>query len=116
MPDLTPLFPLIAPFLLVAFRMLGLFAFVPFLSNSSIPGNVKVLLGVAITFCVWNVLPKIVLPPSCETFPGLIVAIAGEMSIGLVMGMLVAAVLAGIQLGSHLISQQMGLSLATLYD
>jgi len=114
--DLTPLFPLIAPFLLVAFRMLGLFAFVPFLSNSSIPGNVKVLLGIAITFCIWNVLPKIVLPAACETLPGLVIAIAGEMSVGLVIGMLMAAVLAGIQLGSHLISQQMGLSLATIYD
>src|SRR3954447_3521928 len=103
MPDLTPLFPLIAPFLLVAFRMLGLFAFVPFLSNSSIPGNVKVLLGIAITFCIWNILPKIVLPPSCETLPGLVIAIAGEMTVGLLIGMLLGAVFGGIQLGSHLI-------------
>src|SRR5215216_6036124 len=98
--DLSPLFPLMGPFLLVAFRILGIFAFVPFLSNSSIPGNVKVLLGVAITFCIWSTLPRIVLPASCETLPGFVVAVAGEMSIGLLIGLLLGAVFAGIQLGS----------------
>jgi flagellar biosynthesis protein FliR len=43
-------------------------------------------------------------------------AVAGEMSVGLVIGMLLGTVFAGIQLGAHMLSQQMGLSLATLYD
>ena len=116
MPDLTPLFPLLAPFLLVLFRLVGIFAFVPFLSNSSIPGNIKIFLGVSITFCIWNVTPHVALPAACETLPGLIVAIAGEMSVGLVIGMLLGAAFAGIQLGAHMLSQQMGLSLATIYD
>jgi flagellar biosynthesis protein FliR len=38
------------------------------------------------------------------------------MSVGLLIGLMLAAVFGGIQLGAHLISQQMGLSLATLYD
>ncbi len=114
--DLPILFPLVIPFLLVLFRLLGMFAFVPFYSNSNIPGNVKVLLSLAIAFCVWNVVPVAKLPPSCETLVGLVVAVAGEMSIGLVLGMLLAALFMGVQLGAHMISQQMGLSLATLYD
>ena len=57
--DLMPLFPLVIPFLLVLFRLLGLFAFVPFFSNSAIPGKLKVLLGLAISFCVWNVAPHV---------------------------------------------------------
>ena len=115
---LTPLYPLLIPFLLVLFRLLGMMVFTPFFSNSSIPGNVKVLLALAMSVCVWNVAPHargqtLVIP---ETLPALVVAIAGEMSIGLLVGMMVAAMFAGVQLGSHMVSQQMGLSLAALYD
>jgi flagellar biosynthesis protein FliR len=114
--DLIILYPLLVPFLLVLFRLLGLFAFVPFLSNSSIPGNVKVLLGLAMTFCIWNVVPHVHDPDLPSTLPALVTAVAGEMSIGLLIGLMLGAVFAGIQLGSHMISQQMGLSLATIYD
>src|ERR1700733_9455408 len=96
--DLLPLYPLVVPFLLVLFRLLGLFAFVPFFSNSSIPGNIKILLGLAIALCVWNVVPGVRTAASTfpETLPGLVIAIAGEMSIGLVIGMLLGTVFAGI--------------------
>ena len=113
--DLTSLFPLIVPFLLVLFRLAGVFVFVPFFSNTSIPGNVKVLLSLAMAFCVWNVVPGVqrsgLTVPA--TVPGLVVAVAGEMSVGLLMGLMLSAVFAGIQMGAHLISQQMGLSMAT---
>jgi flagellar biosynthetic protein FliR len=76
--------------------------------------NVKVLLALAITFCIFNTVPK---PPTVpSTLTGITLAIAGEMSVGLVIGLLSTLVVAGIQLGAHLISQQMGLSLATIYD
>lgn len=112
--DLTPLYPLAAPFLLVLFRVLGLFVFVPVFSNSAIPGNVKVLLSLAVTLCVWNVVPH--KTDIAGGLIGLVVAIAGEMSVGLMIGMLVGGVFAGVQLGAHMISQQMGLSLSSIYD
>jgi flagellar biosynthetic protein FliR len=116
--ELMPLFPLVVPFLLVLFRLLGLFAFVPFFSNSAIPGNVKVLLGLAISVCVWNVAPHVresgaMIP---ETLIGLTLAVLGELAIGLLIGLMVGALFGGIQLGAHMVSQQMGLSMATLYD
>jgi flagellar biosynthesis protein FliR len=116
--DLTPLYPLVIPFLLVLFRLLGVVAFVPFFSTSSIPGNVKVMLCLAVAFCVWNVVPGVrgSAITTLTTLPGLVTAIAGEMTIGLIIGLMLATVFGGIQLGAHLISQQMGLSLATLYD
>ena len=116
--DLTTLFPLVVPFLLVLFRLLGLFAFVPFFSNSAIPGNVKVLLGLAISVCVWNVAPHVKESGAYvpETLIGLTLAVVGELAIGLLIGLMVGALFGGIQLGAHMVSQQMGLSLATLYD
>src|SRR3954471_24510150 len=99
--DLTPLYMLVGPFLLVLFRLLGMLAFIPFFSTSSIPGNVKVLLGLAITLCIWSVVPAIrgIGPKMPESLTGLVIAIAGEMSVGLLMGMVLGAVFAGIQLG-----------------
>jgi flagellar biosynthesis protein FliR len=116
--DLTPFYPLVVPFLLVLFRLLGLFVFLPFFSSTVIPGNVKILLGLALTVCVWNVVPGVRAAAlhSAETLPGLVAAIAGEMTVGLLIGMMLAVVFGGIQMGAHLISQQMGLSLATIYD
>jgi flagellar biosynthesis protein FliR len=116
--DLTPLYPLVVPFLLVLFRLLGVVTFVPFFSNSSIPGNVKAMLCLAMTVCVWNVVPGVrgSAIHTVPTLPGLVTAIAGEMTVGLMIGLLLAVVLGGIQTGAHLISQQMGLSLAAVYD
>ena len=116
--ELTPLYPLVVPFLLVLFRLLGVFAFVPFFSNSAIPGNVKVLLGLAITVCVWNVVPGVrgAALHSAQTLPGLVAAIAGEMTVGLLIGLLLAVIFGGIQMGAHMVAQQMGLALATIYD
>jgi len=108
-----PLYPLVVPFLLVLFRVMGLFVFVPVFSNLAIPGNVKVPLALAISVCIWNVVPKAAPEPGVVT---LALAIAGEMSVGLVIGMLVTLVFTGLQLGSHLLSQQMGLSLGAVYD
>lgn len=112
--ELVPLYPLVVPFLLVLFRVLGLFVFVPMFSNSAVPGNLKVLLSLAMTFCVWNVVPHTTAVP--DTLIGIVVAVAGELTVGLLIGMLVGAVFAGVQLGAHLVSQQMGLSMAAIYD
>lgn len=114
--NLLPVYPLVVPFVLVLFRLLGIFAFVPFLSNSSIPGNVKVLLGLAMAVCIWSVVPHVSAAALPQSLPSLVIAVAGEMSIGLLIGMMVGAVFGGLQLGAHMISQQMGLSLSTIYD
>lgn len=116
--DLTTLYPLVVPFLLVLFRLLGVVTFVPLFSNSLIPGNVKVMLGLAITLCVWNAVPGVrgTAIHTLPTLPGLITALAGEMTVGLMIGLMLAAVFGGLQMGAHLISQQMGLSLAAVYD
>lgn len=112
--NLHLILPLVVPFALVLFRVMGLFVFVPAFSNASIPMNVKVLLALAISLCIFGVVPK---PPTVPaTLTGIAVAIAGEMSIGLAIGLMSTLVVSGIQLGAHLISQQMGLSMATIYD
>jgi len=112
--DLVPLYPLVVPFLLVLFRVMGVFSFVAFFSNAAIPGNVRVLLALCVSFCIFSAVPHDIAMPT--SLPSLVVAILGEMSVGLVMGMMVALVFNGLQLGAHMLSQQMGLSMAGVYD
>lgn len=110
---LYQLFPLVVPFLMVLFRVAGLFVFVPVFSNAAIPGNVRALLAVAVSACLWPMVPKTAVDTSLI---GVTVAIVAEMSVGFMIGILTSLVYNGIQLGGHLISQQMGLSMATAYD
>jgi flagellar biosynthetic protein FliR len=107
------LLPLVVPFLLVLFRVVGLFAFIPVFSNASIPGNVKVLLALAIALCIWNVVPKHAVP---DTLIDLTVAALCEAGVGFMLGLMTSMVFNGVQLGAHVVSQQMGLSMASVYD
>lgn len=115
--ELANLLPFVAPFVMVLFRIVGLFAFVPFFSNVAIPTNIKVLLALAISFCVYNVVPKPdIIPQQWGSLIGITWSIVGEMSVGLLIGTLVSLVFMGITLGTHQLSTQMGLSMATIFD
>lgn len=104
---------MIGPFLLVLFRVMGLFAFVPVFSNAAIPVNIKALMGLAITVCIFPIIPK---QPVPSDLIGITIAIMGELSIGLLLGTTTNLVFTGMQLGAHMLSQQMGLSMAAVYD
>jgi len=112
--DLVAFYPLVTPFLLVLFRVAGMLAVSPFFDTNAIPMQVRALLALAMTFCLWHVVPPMAVVP--ENLVVVVVAVAGEFAVGLVIGLMAAAVFAGIKAGAHLISQQMGLSLATIYD
>lgn len=107
------LLPLIVPFLLVLFRIMGLFVFVPVFSNAAIPANIRVLLAVALSCCLWHSVPSRTIP---LTLIDLTVAVACEMGVGLLLGLATLLVFTGAQLGTHMISQQMGLAMAAVYD
>jgi flagellar biosynthetic protein FliR len=111
---LTMLFPLVTPFLLVLFRVAGLFVVAPVFSSGSIPMQVRALLALAVSFCLFPVVSHA--GAVDDTLIGLVLAIIGELSVGLLIGILASLVFSGVQLGGHLLSQQMGLSLSAVYD
>ena len=109
-----PLYPLVVPFLLVLFRVLGFFVFVPVFSNSADSRECQGPACRSRSHCAsgtWCPTPS-----DSPRRPHRPVWQCGEMSVGLLIGMLVGAVSRGFKLGAHMISQQMGLSLATIYD
>jgi len=115
--DLIPFYPLVTPFLLVLFRVAGVLAVAPFFDTNAIPMQVRALLALVMTFCIWQVVPP---PPPAAVVPvnliGVVVAVAGELTVGLVIGLMASIVFAGFRAGAYLISQQMGFALATIYD
>ncbi|MFT3686089.1 MAG: flagellar biosynthetic protein FliR [Phycisphaerales bacterium] len=106
----------VVPLTLIAFRLSGLFVFAPMLAGVSVPVKVRVLL----CFITAVAMVGLARPTMPGSIPGDAVSFcflaAGEAVIGLVIGLLALLPVIAVQLGGTIMSQQMGLSLATVYD
>jgi flagellar biosynthetic protein FliR len=102
-------------FLLLTIRIGAIVLSLPLLGSRNVPAQLKTLfilmLGVALYPLVQ--LQQVIVPQRLEY---LVLVVMGEMLIGLAIGFVVQLLFAGIQLGGELISQQMGLNLATIFD
>ncbi|MFA5865100.1 MAG: flagellar biosynthetic protein FliR [Phycisphaerae bacterium] len=103
--------PLLA---LVMARISGLVAFAPFFSDSQIPINIRVLLSAVITI--------VVLPFASANMPvptdlgSLVLAMIGELLIGLTFGLMLTILFSGLELAGILIGQQVGIALAQVFN
>lgn len=121
--DLTPILPYVPVWLLVLFRLTGIFVLAPVLGSSTVPRVVKVFLALGLSFAVW---PMLWVDP--EASANLAAAVNGldlwslgllvglELLIGYVIGYAASLPLVGMQLGGHMIDQQMGLAAAQLFN
>ena len=108
----------LAVFLLVLFRVGGLFAIAPFFSGPTVPPRVKVLFAAGITLCLAPTLgwqgPTAL---AALSNPGAaMVAVLGEIGIGVMVGFFVAVVIGIIQTAGHYIAQEMGMTVASVID
>ena len=107
--------------LMVLFRLTGVFILAPMLGSVTIPRQVKVLLVLSLSFCVY---PMLLEPTRASaTFVGSVVAngfslwtliptVGLELLLGVAVGYAASLPLVGVQLGGRMIDQQMGLGLA----
>jgi flagellar biosynthetic protein FliR len=102
-------------FILVLFRVMGLFMVAPFFGSNVIPAKVKILFGVLIAAIVFPYVPDagVALPASLG---GLACAVVGEMAIGFIIGFAATIMMTAIQVGGHWVGQQVGLTLANVID
>jgi flagellar biosynthetic protein FliR len=103
--------PLLA---LVLARMSGLVIFAPFFSSGSIPINVRAFLAANLTIIVLPFATLNMVVPS--DLSSLVVAITGELLIGMTVGMMTTTLFSGLELSGMLIGQQMGISVAQVFD
>ncbi|MDY7578307.1 flagellar biosynthetic protein FliR [Herbaspirillum sp. RTI4] len=108
------LYAWVAAFVWPLTRILGLLALAPPFGNSTVPMQVKLLLGVALTLIIS---PTIASFPAIEpgSMAGLLI-MAQQFLIGLSMGMAMRIVFAAVEGAGEMISSTMGLGFAVFFD
>lgn len=108
---------------MILVRLTGVFVLAPVLGSSSIPRMIKVFLALGLSFAVWPMLwmdsqASAHLSAAVRGLDlwslGLLIAL--ELLIGYVIGYAASLPLTGMQLGGHVIDQQMGLAAAQLFN
>ena len=127
--NLEPLMQFLPGWLLVLFRITGIFLAAPVFSSTGIPRRVKVLLALGLSFCVYPMLHPVLWAPggasaalltqmqgSGLSLPRMAGAVASELLIGLVIGLGASLPIAGMQLAGQVIDQQLGTGLGGLIN
>src|SRR5262245_2692878 len=102
-------------FLLLTIRIGAIVFSLPLLGSRSVPAHLKVLFILMLGVALYPLIQaqQVVIP---QRFGHLGLVVVSEMLIGLTIGFVAQVLFAGIQLGGELISQQMGLNIATIFD
>jgi flagellar biosynthetic protein FliR len=102
-------------FFFIFVRVAAILFAVPFLESRNIPVLIKVGLAFSVT---WILLPRVGLtPPSVESSPVVFaLGIASEVAIGLIIGIMVKLLFAGVQLAGQMAGFQMGFAIANVVD
>lgn len=111
--------------LLVLFRIAGIFFMAPMFGSTTIPVRYRMLLSVAVACCVYPML----IEPGRMAMPNVMpivangmffwtmgFAVAMEMLIGIIIGYGASLPIFGMQVGGRVIDQQMGLGIAGVYN
>jgi flagellar biosynthetic protein FliR len=110
----VPLRPFLI-YIVVLARVGGLVTFAPFWSHNAASAKIRVILAGVLSLTLTPiVMGRIETPPS--DIASLTVIIAGELVIGLIFGFVGRIVFSSLEFGAHLLSAQMGFSLAGTID
>jgi flagellar biosynthetic protein FliR len=115
MPWTSLTIPLLLPaYLLVLFRVAGLMVVTPLFSSTAIPRRLRVLFAAGVALVIFPaILPAV---PARLTFQTAMVGIAGEMAVGVLMGLSLHMLFLGAQLTGMVVGQQAGLSLGQTFN
>jgi flagellar biosynthesis protein FliR len=110
---LTP--EILIVFLFLTIRIGAIVLSLPLLGSRNLPAQLKVLLILVLGVALYPriQIQQVVIP---QRLGHLGLVVMSEMLIGLVIGFVAQILFAGIQLGGELVSQQMGLNMATIFD
>ena len=100
-------------FLIVLSRVSGVVAFVPIPGLRDTPIASRVILALALTFVLIPVWPN---PPADSSIGRLLLWAAGELTVGLLIGLMVSMLLEGPQLAAQMVGLQAGYSYASTID
>ena len=116
MPAMELILKHVLPFCLVAVRLLGLFVGAPLLSGVSVPMQIKALLAIALSICVYPSLPSSIQVEPDLNLVGLVGLVAGETLIGFSMGLIAGVPLLFLESAGVIAGQEMGLGIGRVYN
>jgi flagellar biosynthetic protein FliR len=113
--DLTQVYGVVAPALLVFARVVGLFVSAPVIGGEHVPLTIKTLVAIALTGVItplhWQELP----PGIVDTLP-YAVALLRELGVGLFLGFIIDLFFQAIQFGGDLMGRTAGYAAAEVFD
>ena len=129
MVNLGPILDHLPAWLMVLFRLSGIFLLSPVLGSTAIPRMVKVFLVLGLSLCVYPMLLTTAAAASVTSLIDLGVTggqadglwslgavVATELLVGYAVGYCATLPLVGMQMGGHLIDQQMGISAGGVFN
>jgi flagellar biosynthesis protein FliR len=113
-PVFTP--ELAEAFILVLIRVSAMIMMLPAFGDATVPAPVKWGFSILITLLLFPIV-KAGIPPTRDVgFLPLVLGIAGELMIGIIIGLSARFIFAGIQLSGEILGFQMGFSVASVVD
>ncbi len=125
MVNLDSLIPHLPVWILVLFRLTGLFMYAPLFGGLVIPARVKIFLAAGLSFCIY---PMLLTPGTASadhlvpvineglSLWSLASVISAELGIGLIIGYGSSLPLIALQWAGRSISQQLGLGIAEVFN
>ncbi|GJM19094.1 MAG: flagellar biosynthetic protein FliR [Phycisphaeraceae bacterium] len=113
---LEPVLAHAAPFILVVFRLLGLFVLTPLLSSANVPRMVRVMIALSFAAAVYPTMPPPAGGPMDLDLVELLPLMLTEVMIGSTIGLIASIPLIALQMGGYFMGYQMGLALAQAYN
>ena len=120
-----PLLAHLPAWMLVLFRLTGIFFFSPVFGSRTVLAPVKVFLALGLSFCIYPILltpgskSAALIGPVIDSGLGLwllVGTVAVELLIGIVIGFGASLPLIGVQVGGRMVDQQLGMGLAGVYN
>lgn len=115
-PDITPLLKHAVPFVLVMFRIAGVFALAPMIGSVSVPVRAKALFSFAMAWAVYSAVPSGAIPEAPHDSFSLIPLLVTELLIGLVLGVIASVPLLSLEMAGTIAGQSIGFGLARVYN
>lgn len=109
----VPLFKIIVAFLSISVRITGLMLFAPFFGSISVPPQLKAAFVLVFSVLLYPVLAPELAGVELTRWPQLVL---GELLIGALLGIVTNLVFDAAQMAGQILSTQMGLSQASLFD
>ncbi len=103
-------------FMLVLFRLSGVFVITPVFGGMAVPWRIRGLLAVGLSFAVFPLVSAATAAPLPTELSRIVLGLAGELGIGLMCGFIVSLVFVAAQMAGEFVSRQMGTTLAEVIN